>query len=138
MLAGCGVVAVILLTVFNSSTPGVLPDVMERIKLDGGAERINNTRDEYAPLVRQYGYPDSVLSSENDTGSDKPIVPTRIARYDVGHLKIALVPIGCVDAYIKAARIVSEASQYPAIAQGDINRMRAHPCTPRRDDHGLH
>jgi hypothetical protein len=135
VLAGCGVLAIILLTVFNSLTPDhetankVLPDVMGRIKLDGGTERINNTKDEYDRLVRQYGYPDSILSTENDTGADKPIVPTRIARYDAAHVKIAFVPIGCVDAYLKAATIVNDASRYPALAQEGIKRMRAHPCT---------
>jgi hypothetical protein len=123
MLAGLGILATVLLIVFSSST--VLPDVAGSMKLDGGTERIKNTKDEYAPLVRQFGYPDSILSTENDTGPDKPLVPTRIARYDTAHLKIALVPIGCVDAYIKAADVL----QYPALAREEMERMRAHPCT---------
>jgi hypothetical protein len=103
---------------------------MGRIRVDGGAERINNTKDEYAPLVRQFGYPDSILSTENDTGKDKPIVPTRIARYNVARVNVALVPIGCVGEYVKAAAIINDTYRSSALSQAEIKRLRAHPCKP--------
>ena len=69
-------VVLLVVAVFNSSNGStkVLPDVMGSIRLDGGTERVNNTKDEYASLIHEYGYPDSILSTENDTGSDKPLV----------------------------------------------------------------
>jgi hypothetical protein len=126
LLACVGILAIIVAVTSytKSGSHRVLPDVKEL------SERIKNTKDEYAPLIRRYGYPDSILSTENDTGSDKPTVPTRVVWYDKAHLRIALVPIGCVDAFLKAASAINDASRYPALAQSEIERIRAYPCQP--------
>jgi hypothetical protein len=122
------VTAAVLLALIgcSDSRGGVLPDVMASVRFDQGAERIRNTRDEYAPLISRYGTPSSVDSTENDP--DKPPVPTMIVRYDTAHVKIALVPIGCAEPYIKTAEILSEASRYPALARDFVDKMRDHPC----------
>ena len=130
-------VTLIILTTKTTETPTlggnarrVLPDVDASFKADRGAQRISNTQDEYALLVRLFGYPDSILSTENDKGKDKPIIPTRFARYSSAHVNVLLVPVGCVDGWLKAAEAYNNISRYPALAQNQIERLRANPCKP--------
>jgi hypothetical protein len=64
-------------------------------------EREANMRDEYALLVAHFGTPDSLLSTESDVPAPK--VPSRIARYDSARVKIVFDPIGCAEAFLRAA-----------------------------------
>jgi hypothetical protein len=93
------------------------------------SERKNNTKDEYAVLIGRYGQPDSILTTEND--SPKPLVSTRIARYQSAHLKIALAPVGCVAAYEKALGIIADSSRYPGVAEFEMRSMKR--CVPSSD-----
>jgi hypothetical protein len=120
------VVMFVLVGCSSPSNDAVLPDVRASLRMDRGSERTQNTRDEYAPLIRRYGKPTSILSSEDDPAN--PPVPSMIVRYDAAHVKIALVPIGCVSVYLDAAEMIGGASRYPALAQDFVDRMRAHPC----------
>lgn len=75
------------------------PDVSS---LDSPGRRSNAT-DEYSSLVSSYGYPTSTLSTEL-----LGLVPVRTADYTPAHLKVALVPNGCVKNYEDAKRILAE------------------------------
>jgi len=102
----------------------VLPDVKEL------TERRANTRDEYARITRKFGKPDSLVLIKND--QQNLTITSRIARYDGAHLKIIFVPVGCFDAYERAADLTpTDASRYPTLAQDLARRWKA--CAPSSD-----
>jgi hypothetical protein len=67
------------------------------------------------------------MSTEND--SPKPKVPSRRALYDAAHVKIFFAPIGCVEAWDRAIRLVADSSKYPAMAEDELSRIK--PCVPQ-------
>ena len=91
------------------------------------AARKSNTADEYAMLVARYGKPYSIMSTEND--SPKPKVPSRSAFFDAGHVKIFFAPIGCVEAWDRAIRVLADSFKYPAMAEDELSRIKA--CVPQ-------
>jgi hypothetical protein len=70
-----------------------LPDVTAPLS----AGRKANETDEYSLLLARYGEPNTVVVTSSRS------VPLRTAVYDPAHLRVVLVPNGCVDAYEYAA-----------------------------------
>jgi hypothetical protein len=101
-------------------------DILTSLKQNTTAQRIENTVDEYPLLVQLYGYPDSIISSEND--SDKPLILTRAATYKAAGVNVLFAPIGCVDKFITALSANSNIDKHPAEAKREFQQLRAHPC----------
>ena len=108
-----------LLWAVSKSSTSVLPDVTASVRRDGGTERINNARDEYAPFVRQYGFSRSQSSRPRMIRAAKGSQSCQRGSpvMTLHHLKVAFAPIGCVDAYVKAARIIDDASRISCIGR---------------------
>lgn len=66
-----------------------LPDVGKPLSL----ERKANVVDEYSLLLARYGQPDEVIVAPSR------VLPLRTAIYALAHLRVELVPNGCVQAY---------------------------------------
>jgi hypothetical protein len=89
-------------------------------------ERKTNTKDDYVLLISQCGYPDSLLSTENDRPTPK--VPSRLARYNLVGVNIFLVPHGCEERYDTAMRLLSGDSK---VMKNGVNQIKA--CVPLKD-----
>jgi hypothetical protein len=96
------------LVMFSGTSDIYLPDVTSPLS----TERKSNTVDEYSTFVNYFGYPNSVLATEQAS-----IVPVRTAHYSYAHVKVVFVPNGCVGAYDEAVRTLAERSRYPALAK---------------------
>jgi len=68
------------------------------------AERLTNTKDDYARLIALHGMPNSLLSTEKDT--PKPSIPIRRARYYPAKIDVVLIPLGCEKRYDAATRLI--------------------------------
>jgi uncharacterized protein DUF4236 len=98
-----------------------LPDVA----FSFSAERSANTVDEYSVLTARYGEPDSVLFA--DANPLAPI-PVGTAQYSAVHIKVVLVPNGCVHAYSQVMRILTDGSRNASLTKREMKRVS--PCLP--------